>query len=179
MKKMNGEKQSSLRLTIVAAAILVVAAAAAAVMTAPPAAFSRADEDDNDRRAAVIASGPLGIVAGQTAIIGVLNTGENDALARLQYVDNEGKILIQCNLVVGAGKTTYGPLKHPGGVNRVEFHAEVITNTKREIKALAASVQILDNETGETTLFVDSGGFAEFRALPNPPLITPSEPPLP
>lgn len=170
MRKSNDTKQTGLRRAVVVFAFALVAATIA-ICTFP---HAQAEKYDHQRRAYGLASGPVGIVAGQTAIIGVLNTGQADALVRLQFVDSNGKVLIQCNLIAGAGKTVFETLKISDGTsNRVEFHAEVIANTTQEIKSLVPSVQILENETGKTSLFLDRGGFAEFRALPNPPSLTP------
>jgi hypothetical protein len=173
MQKTNSEKQKSFRRAGIAVALV---AAAMAIGILP---HARAEKYDQ-RRAYGLASGPAGIVAGQIAIIGVLNTGDEDALVRLQFMDSNGKVLIFCNAIAGAGKTIFETLKISDGTsNRVEFHAEVIANSKQEIKALVPSVQILENETSKTSLFVDRGGFAEFRGVPNPPLVPPDEPLLP
>jgi len=134
---------------------------------------SRPVSAESDDKSKSLTTGVIGIVEGQTARLAVYNKGEQDELVRLQFVDTESKVLFLCNAVVKAGKVLSEEFKHPGGANRIELRAEILTNTRGIIGVLVPSLQIIEGGSGKTTLFVDSSGFAEFRALPNPPLVWP------
>src|SRR5215203_5202904 len=132
--------------------------------------LARAEQED---KAKSLTTGLIGIVDGQTARLTVYNKSEQDELVRLQFVDTNSKVLILCDSVVKSGKVLSEEFKHPGGVNRIELRAEILSNTRGIIGVLAPSLQIIEGGSGKTTLFVDSSGFAEFRALPVPPLVWP------
>ena len=160
-------KNKTRYLTFISALLLSAALISWLMATSQPA---RAESDDNAKS---LTTGVIGIVEGQTARLTVYNKGERDELVRLQFVDTESKVLILCNSVVKSGKVLSEEFKHPGGVNRIELRAEILSNTRGIIGVLAPSLQIIEGGSGKTTLFVDSSGFAEFRALPVPPLVWP------
>lgn len=158
-----------------AATALFALAAAITIFSAPSNAAAQHvnTNNGNGQKAFGLTSGVLGIAQGQTARVVVYNKGDEDALVRLQFVDGNGNVLILCDSIVKSGKIIGENFVHPGGVNRVELRAEILANTRSIIGVLVPSVQVVENATGKTTLFSDPGGLAEFRALPNPPLIGP------
>jgi hypothetical protein len=159
-----------------AAVVLALAASGALLLAASKAAARIENTNDNGgQKSYGLTSGVVGITAGQTARLVVYNKGDKDELVRLQFIDANGQVLILCDSIVKSGKALGENFTHPGGANRVELRAEVIGDgtSNRSIGLLVPTVQVLENETGKTTLFNDSSGFAEFRALPNPPLVGP------
>jgi hypothetical protein len=155
-----------------AAAALLALATAITIFSAALNAVAQNENTNNGngQRAFGLTSGVIGIAQGQTARVVVYNKGDDDALVRLQFVDNNGTVLIQCDLIVKSGKAIGENFVHTGGVNRIELRAEILTNTRGIIGVLVPSVQVVENATGKTTLFADPGGLAEFRGVPNPPL---------
>jgi hypothetical protein len=49
-------------------------------------------------------TGLVGIVQGQTARLAVWNKGNEAVLARLQFVDEQGKVLVLCDAIIQPGK---------------------------------------------------------------------------
>ncbi|HZS07171.1 MAG TPA: hypothetical protein VFD58_20210 [Blastocatellia bacterium] len=137
---------------------------------------SRAEEG-NETRGFGFTSGVIGIVQGQTARLTVWNKGDKPALVRLQFVDEQGKVLILCNEIVAPGKAAVESFSIPGGPgggpHRVELLAQFGTNTRSEIGLLVPTVQITDGTSNATAWMFGQEGFAEFRPVFNPPLYPP------
>jgi hypothetical protein len=118
-------------------------------------------------------TGLVGIVQGQTARLTVWNKGDQAALTRLQFVDEQGKVLFLCDIVIPAGKAEAVNAYHPGGVNRLEFQAQFGTNEKRTIGLLVPTLQVIDNATGANSWMIGQEGFTEIRPIFIPPLTAP------
>ncbi len=143
-------------------------------MCAATVAIPAAGANQNDgQRAFAFSTGLVGIVPGQTARLSLWNKGEKAVLVRLQFVDEEGKVLIQCNGIIQPGKSAAEEFLHPGGVNRIELQAQFGTNEPRSIGLLMPTLQVIDNATGATSWMIGPDGFTEFRPIFNPPLTAP------
>lgn len=166
-KKLNSKRSRLGRITIGLALVLAMTAAAG---TGTP---TRAEQND-DQRAFGLSTGLVGIVPGQRARLTLWNKGEQAVLARLQFVDEQGKVLIQCNEIIQPGKA--GTLEYSltfNGNLRTELQAQFGTNAKRSIGLLMPTFQVIDNATGATSWMIGQDGFAEFRPIFNPPLVAP------
>lgn len=119
-------------------------------------------------------TGLFGIVQGQTARLAVWNKGDEAVLARLQFVDEQGKVLIQSDEIIQPGKA--GKIEYQGftgGVFRTELQAQFGTNEKRAIGLLVPTVQITDGTSHATAWMIGQEGFTEFSPVFNPPLVAP------
>ena len=175
MLKTVGPTQRKIRQGVIV--ISLALAVAAAALTAPPA---RA-EKGGQQGASGLTTGIVGIAAGQTARLAVWNKGQEPILVELRFVDEQGKVLIQCNDIVEAGKSMTEDWPCCGGVepdqsggpHRVELQAQFRTNASREIGLLVPTLQVIDDATGKTSWMIGQEGFVEFRLVPNPPIPLP------
>ena len=166
MLKTSYKKQNGLRQAGVA---LVLTLVAAAMLCLVP--LTHAEQDE--QRAFGFSTGLVGIVPGQTARLALWNKGDQPVLTRLQFVDDQGKVLIQCDAIIQPGKSAvleYGGFN--GGV-RTELQAQFGTNSKRSIGLLVPTVQITDGTSNATLWMIGQEGFTEFRPIFNPPLVAP------
>ena len=174
MQRVNGRTQTrSYQAAVVFALAL---AAAVAVVTAP---VARAEQQQQAGYG--MTTGLVGLVQGQTARLVVWNKGDEEVLARLQFVDEQGKVLIQCNEIIQPRKAAAldwpccgGNVdSQPGGANRIEFQAQFGTNEKRTIGLLVPTLQITDGTSQATEWMIGQEGFAEFRPIWVPALVAP------
>jgi hypothetical protein len=119
-------------------------------------------------------TGLVGIVQGQTARLSVWNKGDKDVLTRLQFVDEQGKVLILCDAIIQPGKAiTENFSIADGSSNRNELQAQFGTNEKKLIGLLVPTLQVVDNATGANSWMIGQDGFVEFRPIWVPTLIPP------
>ena len=118
-------------------------------------------------------TGLVGIVQGQTARLAVWNKGDEAVLARLQFVDEQGKVLIQRDDIIQPGKAGTLQVITFGGTLRTELQAQFGTNEKRGIGLLVPTVQITDGTSHATAWMIGQEGFTEFGPVFNPPLVAP------
>ena len=111
-------------------------------------------------------SGRAGLASGQTARIGVVNTGSEDVQVRLSLVDEGGKVQFLCDQVVAAGTAHFDDFQHPGGANRLELRGVVVVReaaNRKEAERVMPSLQVFDTKTGKTTMMVGRDGFSPFQ----------------
>lgn len=166
MEKQSKKQETSLRRTAIA---FVLAFAATITTLVSPARAAQ----DNDKRGFGMTTGVVGIVQNQTALLTLWNKGDEPVLARLQFVDDQGKVLIQCDAIIQPGKS--GALEYVtfGGSLRTSLQAQFGTNAKRSIGLLVPTLQITDGTSHATQWVIGPEGFVEFRPLFNPPLVAP------
>jgi hypothetical protein len=152
-------------------AAAVFALALAAALAAPDAPAARAGQQQQAGYG--YSTGLVGIVQGQRARLTVWNKGGEAVLTRLQFVDEQGKVLFLCNAVIQPGKAEAADFLHPGGVNRVELQAQFGTNERRTIGLLMPTLQVMDDATGANAWMIGQEGFAEFRPIWVPSLVAP------
>ena|ERR1700730_17505464 len=150
------------RMAIGMALVLVVATATIST----PAA--RADQGEQQQSPG-FSTGLLGIVPGQRARLTLWNKGDQPILARLQFVDDQAKILIQCDDIIQPGKSESLEFNGTGGVARTELQAQFGTNAKRSIGLLMPTLQVIDSATGATSWMIGQEGFTEFQLIPPVP----------
>lgn len=111
-------------------------------------------------------SGMVGIMPGQTARIGVVNTGSKDVQVTLSILDDGGKVMILCDSVVSAGQSHFDDFQHPGGANRLELRGVVVVReaaNRKEAEAVIPSLQVFEDATGKTTMMIGRDGFSPFQ----------------
>jgi hypothetical protein len=113
----------------------------------------------------------IGLLHTEYAKISVVNQGDKDIPVKFVLVDDKGKVLIFCNGVVQTGKSVSATFQHPGGANRLEFYAQIRTESDKDLKNLIPSLQIIDTETDKTDIALGGSDFFSFRPIFNPPLI--------
>jgi hypothetical protein len=113
----------------------------------------------------------IGLLRTQYAKVSVVNQGDKAIPVKLVFINDKGKVLILCNLIVESGKAVSETFQHPGGANRLEFYAQIRTEDDKNLKSLIPSVQIIDTETDRTDHFIGGSDFFAFRPIFNPPLV--------
>ena len=111
-----------------------------------------------------LSSGMAGLAPGQTARIGVVNTGSEDVQVTLSILDDGGKVQILCYNVPSPNEAAFCDLQHPGGVNRLELRGVVVVReaaARKEAKDVIPTFQIYDSKTGRTWLILPA--VHEFR----------------
>jgi hypothetical protein len=108
-------------------------------------------------------TGLVGIVQSQTARLSVWNNGTKTVIAKLQFVDGDGKVLISWSGAIPAGKSTIQDLRWPccGGQNRIEFQAQYGATEKKSAGLLVATVQIMDGTSNANAWVIGPDGFVE------------------
>jgi hypothetical protein len=107
----------------------------------------------------------------RTARLTVRNRGDEPVLARLQFVDEDGKVLIRQDSTVKPGKDTTLEFNGTGGVAVTELKAQFGTNTTRSIGLLRPRLEIIDSKSGKTVKTIGSEGFAEFKPAFDPSIM--------
>ena len=130
---------------------------------------------------AIIAPDPVGIVSGQTVRLTVLNRGlgrlaERGIVINWRFLDAAGQVLKQgagC-VNIGAGKMMWFDLPYielgARAGERVQLRPEVIALGGPDTRNLGASVEVIDDATGQTTVFIwNPGDRVGFNPQPDPP----------
>jgi hypothetical protein len=106
-----------------------------------------------------------------TARLALKNNAEEPIPVRLQFVDEDGKVLVQrdTTLKPGSNETLEFPFTG-GSAGRDRFKAQFVTSDKLSIGGLDPSLEIIDKESGKTVKTVGSEGFKEFKTDFHPPL---------
>ncbi len=168
MQQQNFWKNSAILPAILASVLIMLAASF-------PAAAQKTDKEAETQNANGVESGYvsvlIGLLRGQYVKVSAVNQDNQDIPVKFVLVDDKGKVLIQCNEIVDAGKSVSAVFQHPGGVNRLEFYAQIRTNKEKDLKNLIPSVQIIDVQTDRTELILGGSDFFSFRPIFNPPLV--------
>jgi hypothetical protein len=123
-----------------------------------------------DKGATGFTTGLVGIVRGQTARLALWNKGDEAVFTRLQFVDEQGKVLIFCNEIIQPGKVATETFSIADGTsNRLEFQAQYapgfsggITPTQAKlIGLLVPTLQVIDDATGANSWMIGPEGFVE------------------
>ena len=150
------------------AAVFVLALAATVAGVITPAA--RAEQQQAGYG---MTTGVVGVVQGQTARLAVWNKGDEPILTRLQFVDEQGKVLMLCDAIIQPRKTVALEWPCCGGNIRTELQAQFGTNEKRSIGLLMPTLQITDGTSHTTQWMIGQEGFAEIRPIWVPSLVAP------
>lgn len=104
-----------------------------------------------------LSSGMAGLAPGETARIGVVNTGSEDVQVTLSILDDNGKVQILCTSVPSTSQAAFCDFQHPGGANRIELRGVVVVReaaARKEAKEVIVTFQIYDDKTGRTSLIL-------------------------
>lgn len=145
-----------------------------------------------------MASVPFTIKQGQTARFELKNKGDEPVAAQLQFVDKEGKVLLQRDATIGPGgdiglefpfvggsagmkpngdeKLQDANPKGLGGDHPVELRAQFGTKEAKLIGLLEPALRIVENGSGETIRLIGSEDFKRV-AIVDVPLSFSSPPP--
>jgi hypothetical protein len=129
-------------------------------------AASRANAQLSRENTIELLSYSFGISPGQMARISVVNFGDrattanNPVIANIQLLDTEGKVIVQSGEIgVAPGHTYVFDPGFQGGVNVqtrarifVKFVTEKSFDIKRDRTPFAATVEVVDSNTGRTTM---------------------------
>jgi hypothetical protein len=173
-------KKRSLALALAMALALLLALSLSAF-----AQKGRMKVDAGSGSGAGLSSGMIGITADQTARLELKNTGEESVAARLQFVDQEGKVLVQRVAIIEAGAdgaldfsftgpnnplgdASSGETANPKGphISQLFIRAQFETKEAKSIGLLRPALRII--EDGKTIQLIEPNGFKEVRdAIPS------------
>jgi hypothetical protein len=127
-------------------ALAVGISTATAARTEPPAAAARPDDG------AAYFIGLLRVASNRTVRIAAVNKSDHDIPVELALIDAEGKVLIQCDAIVSSGKGFADVLDTTGQQLPIDLYPRYRTDKKRDLEDLALTIQVIDNETGNTEI---------------------------
>jgi hypothetical protein len=106
-----------------------------------------------------------------TARLTLKSNAEEPILVRLQFVDEDGTVLVQRDTTIkpGGNETLEFPFTG-GSAGRDRFKAQFVTSDKLSNGGLEPTLEIIDKESGKTVKTVGSEGFKEFKTDFHPPL---------
>ena len=106
----------------------------------------------------IIGGRPVGITFGQTARVTSANTGTRAIIIDYTFLDGEGAVLAQfARQVIEPGKMMSFDLNADDIVrenNRIQIRVVISGDTS---KGLLTSIEVFENDTGKTTVFVAVG----------------------
>jgi hypothetical protein len=102
---------------------------------------------------------PVGITFGQTARVTSANTGTRAIIIDYTFLDGEGAVLAQfARQVIEPGKMMSFDLNADDIVrenNRIQIRVVISGDT---LKGLLTSIEVFENDTGKTTVFIGDPG---------------------
>jgi hypothetical protein len=102
---------------------------------------------------------PVGITFGQTARVTSANTGTRAIIIDYTFLDGEGAVLAQfVRQVIQPGKMMSFDLNADDIVrenNRIQIRVVISGDT---LKGLLTSIEVFENDTGKTTVFIGDPG---------------------
>jgi len=106
-------------------------------------------------QAIIIYDHPVGITFGQTARVTAANTGTRAITINGSFLDSEGTVLGQFERqVIEPGKMIFFDLNADDIVrenNRIQIRVVITADSSR---GLLTSIEVFDNDTGKTTVFL-------------------------
>jgi hypothetical protein len=102
----------------------------------------------------------VGLTMDQTARLNLVNLNvANGALINWRFIDASGATLSQAAVMLPMGKIVSVDYKRQGGPLRAEVRAEVeIRSPGVPIESLRRSLEVFNNDTGATTVFMGGAG---------------------
>jgi hypothetical protein len=103
---------------------------------------------------------PVGLTMDQTARLNLVNLNvANGTLINWRFIDASGATLSQAAVMLPMGKIVSVDYKRQGGPLRAEVRAEVEIRTPGvPIESLRRSLEVFNNDTGATTVFMGGAG---------------------
>jgi len=140
-------------------------------------------------------SSPFGITFGQTARLNILNTSDRAIIINdFKFLDGDGSVLVGFGRqVIQPGKIISVDLNADAiarATNRLEIHAQINCASveppdperretpleARPTNGMLASVEVINNADGRTTLFFQDRSIGDPNVRPNPSFAEPPEP---
>lgn len=131
--------------------------------------------------------GSIGVAVGQKVRINVVNARPADSVfpsdpvtpvrVEMRILDQAGNTLARNRTRISPGQTTeieFNPNLSPRGINRMQISAIVIINHPRErygSKFITSTLEIINNDTGISSLFTFPGSILMFNPQPEPPAV--------
>jgi hypothetical protein len=104
---------------------------------------------------ASIGFAPVGLTLEQTAQLNLVNTNAPEGiLVHWRFIDANGLTLAQSTVTLPLGTIVSVDYTRQGGLLRADVRAQVDIFTSVSAESLHASVEVFDNVTGATTVFM-------------------------
>lgn len=129
--------------------------------------------------------GSVGVGSGQSVRVNVVNAIPSDSIfpadettpvrVEVRILDRAGNVLARERTRLSPGQTvelSYNPALIPGTPNRMRVSAIVIISHPKErygSKFIASSLEIVNNETGISSVFTHPASLVGFNPQPEPP----------
>ena len=121
--------------------------------------FGAATAQTNVLPLASIGFPPVGLTMYQTSQLNLVNTSApGGILVNWRFIDANGVVLAQSTITLPLGTIVSVVYARQGGLLRAEVRAQVDIFTSVSADSLRASLEVFNNDTGATTVFV--GGSA-------------------
>lgn len=133
---------------LMAAAVVILAAAF-------PARMQHLEQDKQNAQpnnGETYLIGLLRVASNRTVRIAAVNGSDRDIPVEMALVDAQGKVLIQCNGFAASGKGVADVLDTSGTQLPTDLYARYRTRNKNDLKDLALTVQVIDNQTNLTEI---------------------------
>ena len=103
---------------------------------------------------------PVGLTMDQTARLNFVNIGvPNGMLINRRFIDDSGLTLAQSTVTLPLGKIVSVDFRRQGGPLRAEVRAQVdILTPGTPSESLRRSLEVFNNDTGATTVFMGGAG---------------------
>ena len=155
------------------ATILSAAAVIALIVTTNlPAQTQKpnADKLTEQGKGGGLSTGLISLAPGQSVRVSAVNVGNKTIPVELIFIPvnekGEFTVPIQCNAISSPGNAAFDRFTHPGGANRIDFYAQVrVLENVEDLAELVPSLQVFDEETGESLLLLSGADFASIRPI--------------
>jgi len=106
-----------------------------------------------------ISFAPVGLTMSQSARLNFVNIGEpNGLFINWAFIDENGNVLARSSVTLPLGKLVSVDFKRQGGPVRAEVRAQVdILNPGVPSESLGRSLEVFNNDSGATTVFMGGG----------------------
>jgi hypothetical protein len=118
--------------------------------------FGAATAQANILPVASIGFAPVGLTLEQTAQLNLVNANAPEGiLVHWRFIDANGLTLAQSTVTLPLGTIVSVDYTRQGGLLRAEVRVQVDIFTSVSAESLHASLEVFNNDTGATTVFMD------------------------
>lgn len=127
-----------------------------------------------DDAVAALSSGLFSLLPGQSVRVAAVNVGGKAINGQFLFVpvSEQGKaaVPIRCNWNPAPGDAAFDKFTHPGGVNRILMYVQIrVFEQAKDLEKLAPSLEIYNEQTGETVDLLSGSDFVSLRPIYIPP----------
>ena len=158
------------RLSVIATFLLAFGVVLAATLQAQAQKGRDIQPEVQSSGGAALGTGLISLAPGQSVRVSAVNVGGKDIQLELLFVPvtEQGKaaVPVLCDAMVSPGNAASDKFQHPGGVNVIQFYAQVrVRQNANDVEELVPSLQIVNEETGRMEQVLSGADFASIRPI--------------